>query len=222
VGLGERIKNQFPALSITLLSVLIALFFSDLVAAAHSRMTLWPLNVDTLRTWGQIVAMGACALASWVFLAHIGISRLRIPTLDDSIVVFLTPVALLIGNSFVGLEEFWPWLYYASFYLAMSAGTMAMQIRMASRERELASFGRLARPFGPILVLTVGIPFYAAAAWADSRAMLSPEVELLLAISPTPAALVFLHLFVRDWHRAIAQAQASEANSQPPPGAGIG
>ena len=105
VDLEGRIKNQFPTLSITLLSVLIALCFSDLVAEAHSRMTLWPLNVGTLRTSGQIFAMGTCALSSWVFLAHIGISRLR-PTLEGSLIVFLTPVPLLIGNSFVGLAAF--------------------------------------------------------------------------------------------------------------------
>ncbi|HJW40035.1 MAG TPA: hypothetical protein VJ476_02280 [Rhizomicrobium sp.] len=215
MNLEDRIKNQFPTLSITLLSVLIALCFSDLTAEAHSRMTLWPLDVGTLRTWGQIFAMGTCALTSWVFLAHIGISRLRIPTLDDSLVVFLTPVPLLIGNGFVGLKEFWPWLYYASFYLAMSLGAVLVQVRMARQERELGSFGRLARPSGAVIVLYVGIPFYAAAAWADRNGMVSPIAELLLAVSPTPAALLFLHLFVKDWHRAIAEAQAGEEKNKP-------
>jgi hypothetical protein len=216
--LEDRIKNLFPTLSITLLSVLIALFFSDLVAEAHARMTLWPLNVGTLRTWSQIFAMGTCALSSWVFLAHIGISRLRIPTLDDTLVVFLAPVPLLIGNAFVGLREFWPWLYYASFFLAMSLGATFMQVRMARQEPELASFARLVRPFGPVMVLYVGIPFYAAAAWADRRAMVPPLAELLLAVSATPAALVFTHLFVRDWHRAIAEAQVWEEKNNSPDG----
>jgi hypothetical protein len=208
VDLEERIKQQFPGLFITLLSVLIGLVFADLVAEAHARMTLWPLTVDAIRTWGQIFAMGTCALTGWVFLAHIGISRLRIPTLEDSLIVFLTPVPLLIGNSFVGLKEVWPWLYYASFYLAMSLGATFMQVRMASAESELASFARIAKPFGPALVLYIGIPFYAAAGWADSQAMFSPVTEMLLAMSPTPAALCFLWLFFRAWHRAIAEAPA--------------
>ncbi len=208
VDLEDRIKQQFPGLFITLLSVLIGLVFADLVAEAHARMTLWPLTVDTVRTWGQLFAMGTCALTSWVFLAHIGISRLRIPTLEDSLIVFLAPVPLLIGNSFVGLKEVWPWLYYASFYLAMSLGATLMQVRMASAERELASFARIAKPFGPALVLYIGIPFYAAAGWADSHAMFSPVTEMLLAMSPTPAALFFLWLFFRSWHRAIAEATA--------------
>jgi hypothetical protein len=208
VELKDRIKEQFPSLFITLLSVLVGLVYADLVSEAHARMTLWPLNIGTLRTWGQIFAMGTNALNCWVFLAHVGISRLRVPTLDDSLIVFLAPVPLLIGNSFVGLKEIWPWLYYASFYLAMSLLTTHLQVRIACAERELASFARILRPFGPCLVLYLGIPFYAAAAWADSRAMLSPLVEMLLAMSATPAALSFLWLFFRSWHVAIEEARA--------------
>lgn len=55
--LEDRIRAQFPTLVVTLLSVLIALAFSDLVELARARMTLWPLTVGTLRTWGQIFAM---------------------------------------------------------------------------------------------------------------------------------------------------------------------
>jgi len=208
VELKDRIREQFPSLFITLLSVLVGLVYADLVSEAHARMTLWPLNVGTIRTWSQIFAMGTNALTCWVFLAHIGISRLRIPTLDDSLIVFLAPVPLLIGNAFVGLKEIWPWLYYASFYLAMSLLTTHLQVRIACAERELASFARILEPFGPCLVLYLGIPFYAATAWADSRAMLSPFVEMLLAMSATPAALSFLWLFFRCWHVAIEEARA--------------
>jgi hypothetical protein len=208
VVLEERIKQQFPSLFITLLSVLIGLVFADLVSEARGRMTLWPLGVGTLRTWGQIFAMGTNALNCWVFLAYIGIARLRIPTLDDSLIVFMAPVPLLIGNSFVGLRELWPWLYYASFYLFMSLITTFVQVRAASAERELASFARITKPLGPLLVLYLGIPFYAAAGWADSHGMLSPVAEMLLAASATPAALSFMWLFFRSWRRAIEETPA--------------
>jgi hypothetical protein len=132
---------------------------------------------------------------------------LRVPTLEDSLVVFLAPVPLLIGNAFVGQKEIWPWFYYASFYLVVSLGTTLLLVRMASAESELASFARFVRPFGPTLVLYIGIPFYAAAGFADSHAMFSPLTEMLLAISAAPAALCFLWLFFRSWHRAIAEAQ---------------
>jgi hypothetical protein len=36
----------------------------------------------------------------------------------------------------------------------------------------------------------------------------SPVTEMLLAMSATPAALCFLWLFFRGWHRAIAETPA--------------
>ena len=154
--------------------------------------------------------MGANALNGWVFLGHIGISRLRIPMIDDALIVFMAPVPLLIGNAFVGREQVWPWLYYASFYLAMSLATTLLQVHVASKEHELASFKRIASPLGPLLVLYVGIPFYAAAGWADSHGMLSPMMEMLLAVGAMPAALFFLWLFFRSWRRAIAESNVKE------------
>src|ERR1041385_4820543 len=95
MDLEDRIKHQFPALYITLLSVLIALVFSDLASEAHSRMTLWPLNLGTLRTWAQIITMGTNAMVTWIVFVHVGVSRFRIPSLSDSVVVFLVPIPLL-------------------------------------------------------------------------------------------------------------------------------
>jgi len=211
MSLEDRIKNQFPALFITLLSVLVGLVFSDLASEARARMTLWPLNLGTLRTWGQIFAMGTNALGVWIVFAHVGISRLRIPSLADSVIVFLVPIPLLFANSLVGQKEIWPWFYYASGYLLIAFATWLWQVRMASAESELASFSRLTHPLGPALVLYTGIPFFAAAGWADHHRLVSPVVEMLLAMSAIPAPLVLAHLFFRDWHRAIREAQGREA-----------
>ncbi len=76
------------------------------------------------------------------------------------------------------------------------------------RRAGLAPFARITKPFGPLLVLYLGKLFYAAAGRLDSHGMLSPIVEMLLAIGATPAALIFMWLFFRSWRRAIAEAQA--------------
>ena len=138
---------------------------------------------------------------------HIGVSRLRIATLSDSVVVFLVPIPLMFANSLVGRTDIWPWFYYASGYLVIALGSWHWQVRMASAEKELASFRRLASPLGTSLVLYAGIPFYAVAGWVDRQGLLSPFAELLVASSPIPAALILAQLFFRDWHRAIAEAQ---------------
>jgi len=62
MSLRQHIASQFPSLFITLVSILIGIFFADLVSEAQARMTLWPLDVHSLRIWGQIAGMGASAL----------------------------------------------------------------------------------------------------------------------------------------------------------------
>src|SRR5690348_17051526 len=92
MNLDTRIKEQFPVLIVTLLSVLIGLDFSDLVGLVRTRMTLWPLDIGVLRTCGQILTMTGCCLSVWVVFAHTAVSRRRIPALADSIVVFAMPL----------------------------------------------------------------------------------------------------------------------------------
>jgi hypothetical protein len=208
MNLEDRIKAQFSGLIVTLLSVLIGLAFSDLVGLARERMTLWPLDTGTLRTWGQISAMAACSFSVWVLFAHLGVSRLRIPTLADSVVVFIVPLAILFGNSLVGQKDIWRWFYFASFYLLVSLGTWQWQVRVALTDLGLASFARLIRPLGPLSVIYAGIPFYAVAGWADSHAMLSPAAETLIAMTPTPAALLTVWIFLHEWRRAIELANS--------------
>lgn len=208
MNLEDRIKQQFPGLIVTLLSVLIGLAFSDLVEIARSRMTLWPLDIGTLRSWGQLFAMASCGFSVWVIFAHIGVSRLHIPTLTDSVIVFVIPLAILFGNSLVGQRDIWPWFYYASFYLLISLVTWRWQVHVALEERDLAPFARLVAPRGPLFVLYIGIPVFAASGWADSRGFIPPWAETVLALSAGPAAFLTAWIFVRDWHRAIAESPA--------------
>src|SRR5579863_10538449 len=86
-----RIKEQFPALFITLVSVLIGLALADLVSEARGRMVLWPITLHSLRTWFELSGNLVSALSAWVIYAHMGISRRRIPSLADAIIAFTLP-----------------------------------------------------------------------------------------------------------------------------------
>ena len=150
----------------------------------------------------SLVAFSAVAI--WAFLAHVGMSRRAVPTLADTIIVFLTPVPLLFGNTFVGQKEIWPWFYYAAGYLAVSVVTVHWQLRLLLKQPELASFRILYSPLGPLSVLYVGVPFYALAGWLDQHGPLPPVVQTVLALSAGPPAVLFSWLFFRDWQKAIA------------------
>jgi hypothetical protein len=202
----ERVKNQFPSLFITLVSILIGLEFADLVQEAEARMILWPITPITLRTWAQIAAMGTSALVVWVVYSHIGIVRRSIPSMSDSLVAFVVPIPLLIGNTLIGRETIWPWLYYAGFYLGISLLTVRWLGRMVRAEHE--SFSRITRPAGIMLVFYAGVPAYFAMGWACQHGWLSPWMEVVCAGSPAPTALFAIHIFLRDWRQAVAEASA--------------
>lgn len=206
--LAERVKEQFPNLFITLVSVLIGLVFQDLVTEARARMHLWPLNMDSLRTWSQLFANGTSAMTVWIVYAHIGVSRKHIPTLGDSLFAILPPVLILAATSFVGQQEVWPWFYVASVYLVSTIVVVRWNVQLALAEQGLAGLALLVRPKGMLLVPMMGAPFFAAVGWASQHRMLSPAFELLCAVIPTPAALWCVHLFFRDWHRAIGAVES--------------
>jgi hypothetical protein len=208
--LEGRIKEQFPALFVTLVSVLIGLALADVVAQARTRMVLWPLTLGAVRTWCQLSANFFSALGAWVVYAHIGVSRRRIPGLSDAFIAFSMPIILLIGNTFVGVEPVWPWFYFATVFLAFSFMTTLWLSYTWRSESEIASFRVLLRPGGFLSVFVSGVPVYAAAGWADQHHYLSPLLETLFAATATPAALTVCHLFLRDWHQAISEARSSD------------
>ena len=215
MNLDSRIKVQFPVLIVTLLSVLIGLDFSDLVGLMRARMMLWPLEAGSLRTWGQIFTMTGCCLSVWVIFAHTNVSRSRIPVLADSVVVFTMPLSIVVGNSLVGQNVIWPWFWWACAYLVNAIVTWRWQVHIALEEHQLASFARLTHPFRTMIILYFGVPFFAIAALADSRQLLSPTFEALVAWSGGPAAMFTVWLFIREWHSAIADVEAVELQPTP-------
>jgi hypothetical protein len=201
--LERRIREQFPALFITLVSVLVGLALADLIGEARSRLILWPLTPDTLRTWGEFSGNLFVGLGLWIWYAHIGISRRGIPSLADSLIAFTLPLCLLVGNSFVGLDAMWPWLYWAAAFMTLSLLTNIWNFRVLRHETELASFHRLGRLSGYSSAFLLGAPSYAALGWADQHHLLPPLAQTLLALTGTPVALLVAHVFLRDWQRAV-------------------
>ena len=202
----QRIKDQFPTVFITLVSVLVGLALSDLVSEARAHMTLWPLNLATLRTWMQIFANGTSALVVWIVFVHVGIARRRVPDLYDSLIAFGTPLLLLIANSFVGQKDIWPWFYIASLYLAVSIATSYLHTRMALHEPELESLRGLLRMSGHLGILSAGVVIFGIAGYCDRQGYLSPFAELLIAALPLPAAALVSYLFMRDWRASVVKA----------------
>lgn len=204
--LRARVIEQTPAVFITLVSVLIGLVLSDLVTEARARMHLWPLDHLALRTWGQLCANGSSALAVWSVLAHLGIARRRMPHMVETVSAFAPPLILLAATSFVGRPEIWPWFYGAGLYLSVCIVADTVNVRLTMDQPGGARFARLAHPLGHLIVCYVGAPTYFVAAVLDQQGRLSNLLEMALAWTPLPAALLVSWMFFRDWRAAVEDA----------------
>lgn len=203
----ERVQERLPDLFVTLVSVLTGLVLADLVTEARGRMRLWPLDLQSMRTWCQLSATSLSAIMAWIQFSHIGVSRHRLPTFGDSFVTFAIPLGVLIVTTFIGRQEGWPWFYAAAAYLVVAIISVAWHLRLAMAEPELAGLRTGLRPTGFLGPLYFAAPFYACVGWADQHGWLSPLGEVLLAAGASPTALFVGHLFFRDWHRAIVSTE---------------
>jgi hypothetical protein len=204
--LRASVFEQTPAVFMTLLSVLVGLVLSDLVTEARARMHLWPLDLTSLRTWGQLFANGACAISVWIILAHLGMVRRRVPHLGESLIAFGPPFILLTATTFVGRPDMWPWLYFACIYLAVSVVAVQVSVRMTMEQPGGERFAVLLRPTGCLGVMYLGSPLYLLAGFLDQQGWLTGPMEAILALSAPPPALLAAWLFFRDWRKALDQA----------------
>jgi hypothetical protein len=210
----ERVKQQFPGLFVTLVSVLIGLVLADLVSEARDRMTLWPLDAGTLRTWAQLAGVGACAIASWIVYSHLGVARRCIPTLPDTIVAFLIPMPLLVLTGLSGRADIWPFFYASGVFCVIGAGASVWHTLMTVEEPGLSGLRPLLRPNGYLGAMYLGAPAYLAIGWVDQNGLLSMWQEAVVAASAPATAFFCAYRFVQDWRPAISATSTALPDSR--------
>lgn len=201
----DRVREQFPAVQLTLISVLVGLVLADLVMEMRSRMALWPLDAHTLRTWGQLGATLFAAIVAWCYYATLIVTGRRIPGMADTVIAFLVPLALLVVNGFVGEPDSSGWNLAASGYLLMAALTGHFQVRTIAAETGLFALDHMAGLTRSRLVLLTGMLIYGAAGLAAAAGRLPLWLDAVLALGGAPVALLHAHLAYGEWHRALAE-----------------
>jgi hypothetical protein len=202
--LETRVAGQFSPLYLTLVSVLVGLVLSDLFGQVHERMVLWPLTLETMRTWCQILGNTLVALSAWVTYSHLGLLRKRLPTiwdtLDASLVLVTVPLNAATGRHDAALYFFW-----AAAYCLLGISAVRINLRQATREPALAHLPRLGRFGGPYTVLYLGVPSYLAIAAASYLHLTSPLMEVIAAAWGPIAGVLVAILFMREWRAAVLQ-----------------
>ena len=75
----RRVRESFPGVFVTFLSILIGLVLADLVGMARERPDLWPPASASLRTWLQLGFMVELIVLSWLAYVHVGVARRAVP-----------------------------------------------------------------------------------------------------------------------------------------------
>jgi len=203
-SLEARVARQFSSLYLTLVSVLVGLVLSDLFSAIHDRMTLWPLTLETGRTWCQIFGNTLAVLSSWVTYSHLGLLRNRLPTICDTVDVMLLLVTVPL-NAATGRHEAAAWFFWAASFLLLGLTAVRINLSQATREPGLAHLPRLGRFGGPYTFVYLGAPGYLAMALASYLHLTPPWLEFTAAATAPVAAVIVTILFMRAWRAAVLQ-----------------
>ena len=210
--LGARVARQFPALYLTLVSVLVGLVLSDLFSTIHARVVLWPLTLETGRTWFQIFGTVLAVLSSWVAYSHLGLLRNRLPTIWDTIDAALVLVTIPL-NAEVGLHDSTAWFFWAGAFSLLGMLAIRINLWQGAREPGLRHLPRLGRFGGPFTVLWLGAPGYFAVAAACHYHLTTPLFELAAAATTAGGATIVTILFMREWREAVLTASAADAEA---------
>jgi hypothetical protein len=202
--LETRVARLFPSLYLTLVSVLVGLVLSDLFSEIHSRMTLWPLTLETARTWCQILGNTLAVLAAWVTYSHLGLLKKRLPTVWDTLDVLLILVTIP-SNAQVGRHEAAGWFLAAAFWNLLAVFAVRINLWQATREPALADLTRIGRFSGPYNYLYVGVPVMATMSALSYLHLAPPLLEIAVAATAPVAGVGVTILFLREWRAAILQ-----------------
>jgi hypothetical protein len=213
--LEARVARRFSSLYLTLVSVMVGLVLSDLFGTVHARMVLWPLTLETGRTWCEIFGNCLAALAAWVAYSHLGLLRNRLPTIWDTIDAMLVLVTIPL-NASAGRADATPWFFWAAGYCLLGITAIRINLWQATREPALAHLPRIGRFGGPFTVLYLGVPGYGAMALACELHLASPLLQVAAAATAAPAGVIATILFMGEWRLAIqrptfAQTDRAEA-----------
>jgi hypothetical protein len=202
--LEARVAKLFPSLYLTLVSVLVGLVLSDLFSEVHSRMNLWPLTLETARTWCQVMGNTLAVMAAWVTYSHLGLLKKRLPTAWDTLDALLILITIP-SNTQVGRHDAAGWFLAAALWNLAATFAVRINLWQATREPALAHLTRIGRFGGPYTYLYVGAPILAAMSALSYLHLTSPLVELAVAATAPIAGVGVTILFLREWRAAIQQ-----------------
>lgn len=187
---------------VTLVSIAIGMVIDDLFDQIRDRMVLWPLDLGSLRTWGQIGFQLTAAATSWAIYAHYAIARRQLPLYGETLSATYAPALLLLLNGFIGRPEFWPWAFAACGFGLSSVIVNTATLRLYGPENR-ERFRGMMRPTGFMAPVYLGTPTFLVAGVLDYFGRLPDWVAVALVLPLGVLAILHVWMFLTEWRRRI-------------------
>jgi hypothetical protein len=208
----DQVKNQFASIQLTFVSVMIGLVLADLVQQMRDILPGLPLRLRTLVYWGEALGIGITAASTFNFYAIVAVTGSRLPTMRLSLLSLTAPLSLLVANSYVGDPMLWCWFFAATGYLVLAVFTTDQMVSDQAREPGFAPLLGIVGFAPSRMVLIACVVLYVAAGLAALVEQLPDWLALALTFGSAPASLLHQHLLFREWHRALAEIDATLAS----------
>lgn len=202
----ERAKEHFPAVLLTLLSIMQAIALELLWSYIVDSPYLYETTLTALLGWTQVAASFTGVMLLWVVYAS-NVMRFRwVPAVTDSVYPFI-----------VGILEFWliealgpdtAWLWFVVMALVFATMTAIAQITMrrARFDADNAQFFDSVEPAKPVDFLPQGLVFLVITSFGLATWGFGLSDTVVLAGSVVVLAFLCWQFFdtTRFWNAAVA------------------
>lgn len=190
----NRIERLFPAVYVTLISILLGFAIEDLITRLR--------ELSSIDIYAVLVAISIiCAIfAAWTGYSFISMTQERLPRLLDCVNVFVLAFGVYMLNSTLGMEI---WLFFSAVFIYFAGALFANLYNFGILLQNLPTTYTMRNFRRNLLVIVHTLPIYPIAAWMSLKAMLSPGIEVFLIVYFSIVSVLWVYFFYKTWSSLI-------------------
>ena len=198
-----KLEQRFPAIYVTLISVLLGLVLEDMASQLRDAGTY-----DSL-TWAIALYVTTITIASWTTYTFVAITQVRRPRVLDSLNVFLVAATIYLMSSCFGKTPDYFFSAVALYNLAALYSTHYNMRMLAQVMPFRVGFKDIGWTYSIPVFTAIAYPFITALAHND----LTPALVIVFAYLPSALTLVSVGLFRQAWKNLLDRAEAMQAQA---------
>jgi hypothetical protein len=203
--LEPSLKANHAAVYLTLVSVVVALAFEDLLSQVRESPDLWKADAAAVRLWLKVSVAFVAAFGLWVGYSSLVVSLHWILGIWDAAQVFLLAVFLYALNSLAFFDTGHPLLYVGGLFISSGNVVLLANLKRAQRYRENRVILERSSYRSPLAFgFMLGGVALLLAVYSHAR-LASPVAESAFHLAFSVGLFVWLSLFVRAWRRSVSE-----------------